>query len=165
MKLQFCNGLMGPVRVFDLVQLCLGEDAVEVLDGHLIEGDHVLKFSQLKTHKAEKKFLNTITHSWCISANKPTTVSPLLHTEQCGPWILQCRLVHFCSVGEEWNYEFERAKRRIDLGCSSLCFKCQFVFKQFCDLWKILCTFTILIIKICTHGMAANSCFIITVSR
>lgn len=33
---------MGPIRVFDLVQLCLGEDVVEVLDGHLIEGDHVL---------------------------------------------------------------------------------------------------------------------------
>lgn len=110
MKLQLCNGLMGPVRVFDLVQLCLGEDAVEVLDGHLIEGDHVLKFSQLKTHKAEKKFLNTITRSWCSWANKPTTVSPLLHTEQCGPWILQCRLVHFCSVGEEWIMNLKEQK-------------------------------------------------------
>lgn len=39
--LQFRNGLVRPVWVFDLVQLGLGEGVVEVLDGHLIEGDHV----------------------------------------------------------------------------------------------------------------------------
>lgn len=38
---------MGPVGVFDLVQLGLGEGLVQVLDGHLIEGDHVLELGQL----------------------------------------------------------------------------------------------------------------------
>lgn len=44
---------MGPVGVFSLVQFGLWEGGVEVLDGHLIEGDHVLKFSQLKAHITE----------------------------------------------------------------------------------------------------------------
>lgn len=38
---------MWPVGVFDLVQLGLGEGVVEVLDGHLVEGDHVLELGQL----------------------------------------------------------------------------------------------------------------------
>lgn len=45
--LQFCNGLVWPVGVFDLVQLGLWEGVVEVLDGHLVEGDHVLELGQL----------------------------------------------------------------------------------------------------------------------
>lgn len=48
--LQIGNGLVGPVGVFDLVQLGLGEGVVEVLDGHLIEGDHVLELGQLRPH-------------------------------------------------------------------------------------------------------------------
>lgn len=46
---------MGPVGVFDLVQLGLGEGVVEVLDGHLVEGDHVLKLIQLREREAGKK--------------------------------------------------------------------------------------------------------------
>lgn len=53
--LQFSNGLVGPVGMFDLVQLCLRESVVEVLNGHLIEGDHVLEFIQLKTQQDERK--------------------------------------------------------------------------------------------------------------
>lgn len=45
--LQICNGLVWPVGVFDLVQLGLGEGVVQVLDGHLVEGDHVLELGQL----------------------------------------------------------------------------------------------------------------------
>lgn len=46
---------MGPVGVFDLVQLGLGEGVVEVLDGHLVEGDHVLKLVQLRPNTKEQK--------------------------------------------------------------------------------------------------------------
>lgn len=46
---------MGPVGVFDLVQLGLGEGVVEVLDGHLIKGDHVVKLGQLRRKKKMKK--------------------------------------------------------------------------------------------------------------
>lgn len=46
-RLQICNGLVWPVGVFDLVQLGLGEGVVQVLDGHLVEGDHVLELGQL----------------------------------------------------------------------------------------------------------------------
>ena len=53
--LQFGNGLVGPVGMFDLVQLCLREGVVEVLNGHLIEGDHVLKLIQLKKKQIKKK--------------------------------------------------------------------------------------------------------------
>lgn len=51
--LQIGNGLVGPVRVFDLVQLGLGESVVQVVDGHLIERDHVVKLGQLRF--AQKK--------------------------------------------------------------------------------------------------------------
>lgn len=47
MPLQLGDGLVWPVGVLDLVQLCLGEDVVEVFDSHLVEGDHVLKLVQL----------------------------------------------------------------------------------------------------------------------
>lgn len=46
---------MGPVGVFDLVQLGLREGVVEVLDGHLIEGYHVLKLFQLKAHTTKRE--------------------------------------------------------------------------------------------------------------
>lgn len=46
---------MGPVGVFDLVQLGLREGVVEVLDGHLVERDHVLKLIQLRSNTKEQK--------------------------------------------------------------------------------------------------------------
>lgn len=46
--LQIGNGLVGPVGVLDLVQLGLGESVVQVIDGHLIERDHVVKLGQLR---------------------------------------------------------------------------------------------------------------------
>lgn len=52
--LQFCNGLVWPVGVFDLVQLGLGEGVVEVLDGHLVEGDHVLELGQLGRRQRDR---------------------------------------------------------------------------------------------------------------
>lgn len=45
---------MWPVGVFDLVQLGLGEGVVEVLDGHLVEGDHVLELGQLGGGRADR---------------------------------------------------------------------------------------------------------------
>ena len=41
--------------MFDLVQLGLGEGVVEILDGHLVEGDHGPKLFQLSSHKTEEK--------------------------------------------------------------------------------------------------------------
>lgn len=55
MGLQFRNGLVGPVGVFDFVQLGLWESVVEILYGHLVEGDHVLKLIQLGVDKTERK--------------------------------------------------------------------------------------------------------------
>lgn len=52
--LQVCNGLVGPVRVFDLVQPGFREGGVEVFNGHLIKGDHVLKFIQLNKTGGKK---------------------------------------------------------------------------------------------------------------
>ena len=46
---------MGPVGVFDLVQLGLWEGVIEVFDGHLVKGDHVLEFSQLRPNVKERK--------------------------------------------------------------------------------------------------------------
>lgn len=55
MGLQIRNGLVGPVGIFDLVQLGLREGVVEVLDGHLVEGDHVVEFIQLIANTKEQK--------------------------------------------------------------------------------------------------------------
>lgn len=41
--------------MFDLVQLGLWEGGVEVLDGHLIEGDHVVEPGQLKSNKRRER--------------------------------------------------------------------------------------------------------------
>ena len=40
--------------MFGLVQLGLREGVIEVVNGHLIEGDHVLKLIQLKTQEKEQ---------------------------------------------------------------------------------------------------------------
>lgn len=46
---------MGPVRMFDLVQLGLREGVVEVFNSHLLKGDHVVKFLQLLHMKNRKE--------------------------------------------------------------------------------------------------------------
>lgn len=45
--LQFSNGFVRPVRMFLFVQLRFWESVVQVFDGHLVEGNHVLEFVQL----------------------------------------------------------------------------------------------------------------------
>lgn len=57
--LQICNGLVWPVGVFDLVQLGLGEDFIEVLDGHLVEGDHVVELGQLVADRRTDRPITT----------------------------------------------------------------------------------------------------------
>lgn len=112
LALQFSNGLVGPVRMFDLVQFGFGEGAVQVLDGHLVKGDHVLELGHLSSNMEEdkretKKTSIKVRNGDCLTSsmkgfnNNETTVSPLAHTEQCDPWILQYMLMHFCSVREK----------------------------------------------------------------
>ncbi|KAG5854098.1 hypothetical protein ANANG_G00033920, partial [Anguilla anguilla] len=46
--LQIGDGLVRPVRILLLVQFRLRKHVVQLIDGHLIEGDHVLEFLQLQ---------------------------------------------------------------------------------------------------------------------
>ena len=41
--------------MFDLVQFGFREGVVQVLDGHLVKGDHVLELGQLSSNKEEDK--------------------------------------------------------------------------------------------------------------
>lgn len=75
---------MGPVWVLDLVQLGLREGVVEILDGHLVEGNHVLEVIQLR--KCERTGYNysfpKVVREVFFYEN---TASPFAHTEQCEP--------------------------------------------------------------------------------
>lgn len=53
--LQFSNGFVWPVRMFHSVQLCFWECIVQVVDGHLVEGNHVLEFVQLGKEEPRMK--------------------------------------------------------------------------------------------------------------
>lgn len=58
-KLQISNGFVWPVRMFDFVQLCFGESVVQIFDGHLVEGNHVLEFVQLGKKKEQSIITKT----------------------------------------------------------------------------------------------------------
>lgn len=80
--LQVCNGLVWPVGVFDLVQLGLREGVVEVLDGHLVEGDHILELGQLRADRPtnENMFFNQPT-SDCVAASDTVQMARCHTTE------------------------------------------------------------------------------------
>lgn len=55
-NLQIRNRFVWPVRMFGLVQLRFRESVVQIFDGHLVEGNHVLEFVQLGKKKEQSIF-------------------------------------------------------------------------------------------------------------